>query len=392
MLARRSSLEATAIKKSSMEVVHVVRQYKPMVGGLEDTVYNLCVNLVKHHDIKVRVITLDRLFLAPDKKLPRHEILDGIPVTRISYFGSSRYPIAPQVLREICTASLVHVHAIDFFFDYLALTSVLHRKPLVASTHGGFFHTTFASRLKKFYFQTMTRLSGRCYRALCASSENDATAFRRIASTKVVTIENGVDIDKWRNCASLAPLRTMIFVGRWSANKAVTVLIDLIAALKTRGAIWSLIIVGIPDKETETSLRPYVEQLDVTQHVRVRARPNEAEIATLIGEASYIASASRYEGFGISIIEGMSAGLIPLLSPIPPFQKLHKELGLGVVIDESNLDQSARNIEQAHAILETSTEDLRERCMICASKYDWAKTTDRIVEVYRKALDNVSDR
>jgi len=102
-------------KQASMEVVHIVRQYKPSVGGLEDAVQNLCVCLAHREGIKVRIITLDRVFTAPNKKLPQHEVLDGISVTRLSYFGSSRYPIALQVLREIRSASLVHVHAIDFF-------------------------------------------------------------------------------------------------------------------------------------------------------------------------------------------------------------------------------------------------------------------------------------
>ncbi len=370
----------------SMEVVHVVRQYKPSVGGLEDAVQNLCDHLARCEGIRVRIVTLDRLFTAPHKRLPRHEVMDGIPITRLSYFGSSRYPIALQILREIWTASLVHVHAIDFFFDYLALTSVLHRKPLVASTHGGFFHTSFASRLKKIYFQTITRISARSYYALCTSSENDAITFRHIAPGKIVTIENGVNVDKWKNCASPAAQRTMIFIGRWSENKAVPVLVGLIAALRHRGAFWSLIIVGIPGTETAASLKRYAEELGLASQVHVQEGPSEAEIGALIGQASYIASASRYEGFGISVIEGLSAGLVPLLSPIPPFEKLHRALGLGAVIDEANLVQSARDIEQLHATLETDGGSVREKCITFAQQYDWSRATDRFVDVYRKAL------
>ena len=369
-----------------MEVVHIVRQYKPSVGGLEDAVQNLCACLAHREGIQVRIVTLDRVFAAPDKKLPQHEVLDGISVTRLSYFGSSRYPIALQVLREIRSASLVHVHAIDFFFDYLALTRLLHRKPLVASTHGGFFHTSFASQLKKIYFLTVTRFSARSYKALCTSSENDAVIFRQIAPTKIVTIENGVNVGKWKNCGSSALQRTMIFIGRWSENKAVPVLIDLIVALKKQSALWSLIIVGIPGGETVTSLKSYAEKLGVAAQVRVHEKPSEAEIAALIGQASYIASASRYEGFGISVIEGLSAGLVPLLSPILPFEKLRNALGLGAVIDEKKLDQSARDIELVHAALEMAGQAVREKCIAFARHYDWAERTDSLVDVYRKAL------
>jgi alpha-1,3-mannosyltransferase len=84
-----------------MEVVHIVRQYLPSVGGLEDAVQNLCSNLSRREGVKVRIITLDRLFSEPSKKLPQREIIAGIPVTRISYFGSNRYPIALSILNVL---------------------------------------------------------------------------------------------------------------------------------------------------------------------------------------------------------------------------------------------------------------------------------------------------
>jgi alpha-1,3-mannosyltransferase len=46
-------------------------------------------------------------------------------------------------LRHLRDADIVHVHAIDFFFDFLGWTKPLHGKKLVVSTHGGFFHTSF---------------------------------------------------------------------------------------------------------------------------------------------------------------------------------------------------------------------------------------------------------
>ena len=142
-----------------MLIVHVVRQFHPGVGGLENVVLELASAQVKAGH-RVRVVTLDRLFNdARRQKLPPSETLDGIEIVRIPYFGSSRYPIAFSALRHIKDADLVHVHAIDFFFDYLAWTKPLHGRKLVVSTHGGFFHTTYAALLKRVWFHTLTRLS-----------------------------------------------------------------------------------------------------------------------------------------------------------------------------------------------------------------------------------------
>ena len=84
----------------------------------------------------MKVITLNRDFAKPNIVLPEHEDIDGIEVVRVPYRGSHRYPIAPKVLRHIKGADVVHVHAIDFFFDFLALTAPWHRQPLVVTPHG----------------------------------------------------------------------------------------------------------------------------------------------------------------------------------------------------------------------------------------------------------------
>ncbi|MGD9503100.1 MAG: glycosyltransferase, partial [Methyloceanibacter sp.] len=107
-------------RQAPMFIVHVVRQFYPGVGGLENGVRDLASAQVAAGD-RVRVVTLDRLFNDPSKKrLPAHETLDGIEIVRIPYAGSQRYPLAPAVLAHIADADIVHVHAMDFFFDYLA--------------------------------------------------------------------------------------------------------------------------------------------------------------------------------------------------------------------------------------------------------------------------------
>ena len=110
-----------------MQIVHVVRQFHPGVGGLETVVLELASAQLADGN-RVRVVTLDRLFKSTSgQRLPAKETLNGIEIVRIPYFGSSRYPMALFVLRHIKDADLVHVHAIDFFFDYLAWTKPLHR-------------------------------------------------------------------------------------------------------------------------------------------------------------------------------------------------------------------------------------------------------------------------
>ena len=85
----------------------MTRQFTPAVGGLENVVHNLAKAQLKAGQ-RVKVITLNRDFAKPNIVLPEHEDIDGIEVVR----------------------------AIDFFFDFLALTAPWHRQPLVVTPHG----------------------------------------------------------------------------------------------------------------------------------------------------------------------------------------------------------------------------------------------------------------
>lgn len=350
-----------------------------MIGGLEDAVAQLAVHLQEQEGIRCSVVTLDRAFGNRAHRLPPTDEHLGIPVRRIPFRGSTRYPLAPRVLRELDGADLVHVHGIDFFFDFLVATRPLHRRPLVASTHGGFFHTSFASRAKRIWFSSVTRTSAAGYSRIFGSSESDAAMFRRIAPSRTIAIENGVNVVKWRGSASPTPQPTMIFIGRFSINKNVPALIQLIAAL---GAPWRLIVAGQPSDLSADDLRTIAVAQGVADRVEVHVGPDDVAIRTLIGRSSYVASASQYEGFGLSVVEGLSAGLTPLLSPIAPFRRLIERTGCGIILDYDDLAASAAAVTARHrdapgGIISN---------VAAAAAFGWEGVAARFAQEYRAAL------
>ncbi|MDJ0930995.1 hypothetical protein [Breoghania sp.] len=111
--------DAASSPLAELEIVHVVRQYAPGIGGLEEFVSELAAHQRKTFR-RVRVMTCDHIFSAPETVLPAHETIDGIEVERLPYFGSHRYPVALGLWRAIASADIIHVHAVDFAFDALA--------------------------------------------------------------------------------------------------------------------------------------------------------------------------------------------------------------------------------------------------------------------------------
>lgn len=376
-----------------MKVVHVVRQFHPSIGGMEEVVLNIARRHRAVEGDDVGIVTLDRLFTAPATTLAREARYEDLPVTRIPFRGSTRYPLAPSVLATLKSADLVHVHGIDFFYDFLALSRPLHGKPMVVSTHGGFFHTGYASRLKKLWFGTLTRASAWAYQRVIATSENDGELFSRVvAPERLRVIENGVDVGKYAGQGATSPGRTLLYFGRWSVNKGLMETLDLLQALTALDPAWRLIVAGREYDFGEADLRAAVAARGLGACVQLHASPSQEQLRLLMRQAQFFVCLSRHEGFGLAAVEAMSAGLIPVLSDIPPFARLHGESGLGVLVDRDDPVAAAAAVEQLAQETAGDFERRRSAAMACVERYDWRHVVGCYLEEYRAALGHARPR
>jgi alpha-1,3-mannosyltransferase len=369
-----------------MHVVHVVRQFHPAVGGFESVCLELAsAQVAAGHT--VRVVTLNRLFkTAGGQNLPDRDQIGGIEIVRIPFVGSPRYPIAPSVLRHLAGADIVHVHAIDFFFDFLAWTKPIHRKKLVVSTHGGFFHTSFAARLKRLYFNVVTRLSMIWYDGVAAVSIADQGLFASIRKHGIVCIENGANTRKYAHASSPAPTKSIIWIGRFSHNKRVDRLIRFMAALRQRDPEWSLQLIGRAWDLGADDLRTLAEAEGIGSAIHVADSPADSDICRMIGSCSVIASSSDYEGFGVAVVEGMAAGLFPLVSGIPPFERLVSRSRIGLIVDFDDADAAAEKFLTAWNDVAGDYSGYRGRAISAASAYDWLSASREYERLYEDVL------
>lgn len=367
-----------------IKVVHAVRQYHPSVGGMEDVVQNIAQHQLRQHGHQPVILTLDRLFRQSGQVLASRETVDGIPVVRLPYRGSSRYPLCPTVLAHVRDADVIHVHGIDFFFDFLAATRPIHRRPMLASTHGGFFHTRFASTLKQMYFNTATRLSSCAYERVVATSENDGEIFSAIVKPpRQMVIENGVNVEKYAGQAAPVLTPTLIYFGRWSVNKGLLETLALFRQLVTRHPGWKLIIAGREYDHTQKELAAEISRYQLSDAVQLVANPSDQKLASLIGQSSYFICQSHHEGFGIAPIEAMSAGLTPVLSDIPPFRNLIEQAGIGVLFDAQSVEDRIAALLAVHKRGHLDYLRRRTETQRFVERYSWKHIADRYVDIYR---------
>jgi alpha-1,3-mannosyltransferase len=374
------------LQPSSLSIVHVVRQFHPGVGGMENFVEQLALRQLASGN-RVTVVTLDRIFSDPDRRRLEHKDWHrGIEVVRLPFRGSQRYPVAPSVLGAIRHADLVHVHGVDFFCDYLAATVPVHRKPLLLTTHGGFFHTPFAATLKKLYFGSVTRASLSQYGAVIACSEEDQRRFAGICEPRLRLISNPVDVEKFAGLADRSS-DTLIYFGRIAPNKEVGQLISWFAGLAETGERWRLIIAGKPMGCDLGDLRRQAERLGVSERIEIHETPSDEDLKGLIARSGLYCCASSYEGFGLAAVEGASAGLFPVLSQIPPFRRSVERLGFGTLVDF----QDQTGWPASYAELDRSLTRFRQEVDAAGIKaavepFSWSAAIAAFDETYARVL------
>ncbi|HEX2083582.1 MAG TPA: glycosyltransferase family 4 protein, partial [Xanthomonadaceae bacterium] len=207
-----------------------------------------------------------------------------------------------------------------------------------------------------------------------------------VPARQLRVIENGVDVDKFAGLGKATPGRTLLSFGRWSANKGLVETLDLLVALRQDGNDWQLLLAGRDFDLRHADLQREVAARGLQAAVEIVSAPSQEQLAALFSRAQYFVSLSRHEGFGIAAIEAMSAGLVPILSRIPPYAKLREESGLGALVDATDLASAS---DAVRALVDVAPEQFalrREGAMRHAARYHWRHAVAAYLDEYRAAI------
>lgn len=366
-----------------MDTLQVVRQYLPGTGGMETYVANLCRHLIMRGH-RADVATLDYMFKT-GQKLPPHEQIDGVEVIRFPSSGNARYFFAPSLLEALPRYDLVHIHGVDFFADLLGTLRRLHGKPLVLTTHGGFFHTPWMSWLKRAFFRTVTRNSLKGVDRVIASSPADAETFSEITD-KITLVENGIDYELYSAIQRHPEDDKLLFVGRLSKNKRIDRLLDALGQLREIRPEAKLLIVG-PDWEgLQAGLEQRTRDLGLDDAVTFSGKVPQTELLSALANAKLFVSASEYEAFGLSTVEAMAAGLVPVANRIPANSGLIQHGDNGFLTDFTDSAAAAAAIDTALGLDHEFYDKISKAARKSASRHDWNTVVESIIDVYQHVL------
>jgi alpha-1,3-mannosyltransferase len=363
-----------------LKVLQIARQFYPSTAGVERFTYDLSRYLLQRQ-VQSNVLTLNRCFYM-DGILPARQVVDGINVVRIPYLGGQRFFFAPGVLRFVPEYDVIHIHNIDFFVDFLALFKRWHRKPLVVSTHGGFFHTNRLAWLKHLYFHTITRMALRGMDCVIADSVHDLRLFSGVTN-KVVLIENGVDFNRFATVRKEVERGLLVYIGRLASNKRVDCLIRALRLLRQEMPGARLVVIGCDYEGIRGELLALAVAEGVEEATLFAGQLADGDLLAYLGRAHLFVSASEYEGFGISVLEAMSTGTVPVVNDIETFHSFITDGVNGFLVDFSDPVVSAKVMARALLMDDETLQRMGEQAREAARRYAWDKVVERFIEIYR---------
>jgi glycosyltransferase involved in cell wall biosynthesis len=238
---------------------------------------------------------------------------------------------------------------------------------------------TLMGRRDRFFFRTMVPRSARRADRIVAVSEvtrRDLIEQYGVDERKIVVIPNGVDPEFSPEGPRPAGPPYLLFVGSLQARKDPVTAIHALARVNEE---LQLILVG-PDKGGAREARATAERLGVDDRVEFTGHVGKADLATLYRGAQALVFPSRYEGFGLPVVEAMASGTPVVASSAGAIPEVAGDAA--ILVEPGDPAALAAGVTRALG----DRERLVRAGLEHARRYTWSDSAKRTVALYQELL------
>ncbi len=367
------------ITLSSPTVVQVLSYYPPHLGGMENCAAQIAEGFVDK-GYQVSVYTSDIGYSR-----------DAVPHSKsqVYYLKSIEFAHTPIIftlfsrLLALPRHSLIHLHVAQAFSpEIVYLVSKIRGIPYIAHIHldvdpSGPFGFLLGSYKKLF----LKRVLKSAAKIICLSEPQKKLIALKYAlpSEAIVVIPNGVAETYFiGEKTSENPIPRLLFVGRLSAQKNLSLLIEAVSLMQTNVF---LDIVG------EGELREDIEALIQTyklQNVKLHGKKFGKDLIEFYKSADIFVLPSLKEGVSLAMLEALAAGLPIVASDLPEIREILADCGVLVQ------DSTAINYAKALDAVLSNKDDLRKLKALSIQKarlYSWENVLNPIEDIYKQVIN-----
>ncbi|MGH2727533.1 MAG: glycosyltransferase family 4 protein [Actinomycetota bacterium] len=198
----------------------------------------------------------------------------------------------------------------------------------------------------------------------------------RVPAERVVVTPNGVDPSFGPEGPREDGSSYVLFVGAIQPRKDPEV---AVRALPLLDPDLRLVLAG-PDKLGADRVRRTVTELGLERRVRFLGYVEKPELARLYRGAECMVFPSRFEGFGLPVLEAMACGTPVVASRATSIPEIAGDAA--VLVEPGSPEALAAGVRDALS----RREELRALGLVRVKAFSWAETAARTAEAYRKVV------
>lgn len=344
-----------------MKIVMIVYLYPPFPGGVAESVYRLCSELVNLGH-QITVFTTDSF---NNEKAPKNEVANGITVKRMSKIFPDKLISGKSILNpfkiikelNIEKPDIIHLHGFGFIGNEIA---VLFKRnvPIILTTHGpGWSHDPNRAWYLHVMWQIYLKLLGfkilRKINKVVALSPHEFPYWGKwhVPTSKLEIIPWGINKDcfiphdgiLFRNQWKLhGPI--LLFVGSHHPSKGPQRLIMALPEILKDFPSATVVMCG-PELGYKTQLETLSYKLGVNKNVLFLGYISRDELLKAYTACDIFVLPTDYEAFGIVLAEAMALGKPIVASNTGAVPYVVEDGGNGFLIDKSDISLLSEKIK-----------------------------------------------
>ena len=345
-----------------MKVLHVISSLE--IGGAQRLLSDL-LPIQKQQGIDVSLLVLK----SEDNTFSKKVADSGVPIISLNVKSFRNPFLAFKVRKVIRQYDVVHAHLVHALY----LCSIAARGLDVKIVYTE--HSTSNNRRSKSFMRPIEKWIYGRYEKLISISEQTQTALQSWLQSndkRFVVVHNGVDTKAFSSIHREKTPNSLIMVSRFARSKDQE---TVIRAMKMLNEDVTVRFVG--DGENLEHCKQVAKEIGVEN--RVSFLGARSDVANLIAESYIGIQSSNWEGFGLTAVEMMAAGLPVIATEVDGLKQVVEGAGvLFPVGDAAVLAQYVKRILNDESYYDRLSEASTER----AVKYDISMTAHLYVVVY----------
>ncbi len=222
-----------------------------------------------------------------------------------------------------------------------------------------------------------------------SQSTKDSLVQLGMAAGRIEIVHNGLGHNRYKAAGGKTGAPTVLCLGRLKRYKRLELLLHAMPGVVKNCPGVSLWIAG--RGEMKESLQRLAGELGLTRHVKFWDFVSEAEKIRLLQQAWVVASTSKVEGWGLSVLEANACGTPAVVFDVPGLRDAVVNGQTGLTAADENIEELSRKIT---LILTDASlrERLRKGALMWARRFNWDESARSMLRILEKCLDGETEK